>query len=151
MSELKMTPEMCGEHTILIVDDEPHIRRLVQVNLERAGYKTREAADGQQCLDEVKREQPDLILLDWIMPILNGMDTMKALQADPRTCEIPVVFLTARGQDEDVFKGWASGASSYITKPFNPREIMAFVDRIMLGKRNPDLYRNEDDGPVYEV
>ena len=151
MPELEMTPAMRGEHTILIVDDEPHIRRLVQVNLERVGYKTRQVNDGQQCLDEVKREHPDLILLDWMMPVLNGMDTMKALQADPKDCEVPVVFLTAKGQDEDIFKGWASGAWSYITKPFNPREVLAFVDRIMLGKRNPDLDRNEDEGEIYEV
>lgn len=151
MPELEMTPATRGEHTILIVDDEPHIRRLVQINLERIGYKTRMVDDGQQCLDEVKREHPDLILLDWMMPVKDGMQTMKELQADPKTQEIPVIFLTAKGQDQDVFIGWSSGAWSYITKPFNPREVLAFVDRIILGKRNPALDRNEDEGEIYEI
>ena len=151
MPELLMTNAMRAEHTILIVDDEVHIRRLVEVNLNRVGYKTRMAQNGQECLDEVAKEQPDLILLDWMMPVMNGMDTMKQLQANPATMDIPVVFLTAKGQDQDVFIGWSSGASSYITKPFNPREVLAFVDRIMLGKRNPEMDENGDGEPVWDI
>jgi len=148
---LEMTPAMRAEHVIMIVDDEVHIRRLIQVNLERAGYRTQLIKDGQECLDEVAKKHPDLILLDWLMPIKNGMETIGELQANKDTEDIPVVFLTAKGQDDDVFKGWSSGAWSYITKPFNPREVLAFIDRIMLGKRYPELDSGGDGEEVIEV
>ena len=147
--ELEMTPQMRSEHMILIVDDEPHIRRLIQVNLERVGYRTKQACDGQQCLDEVSADHPDLILLDWMMPVKDGMTTMGDLQAGPKTKDIPVIFLTAMGQDKNVFDGWSAGAWAYITKPFNPREVLAFVDRIILGKRNPDI--DQPGGEIYDV
>jgi two-component system alkaline phosphatase synthesis response regulator PhoP len=151
MAKIEMTDKTRAEHTVMIVDDEPHIRRLIQVNLERAGYKTVQASDGQQCLDDVAKEHPDLILLDWMMPIKDGMETIRELQADDETVGIPVVFLTAKGQDDDIFKGWNSGAWSYITKPFNPREVLTFIDRIMLSKRDPSFDQDESQGTTYNI
>lgn len=115
---------------ILAVDDEKHIVRLIQVNLERAGYEVVTANDGVQALEIVAQEKPDLIVLDWMMPQLNGMETLKRLKANPATAEVPVIMLTAKSQDADVFKGWQSGVDCYLTKPFNPMELLAFVKRI---------------------
>jgi two-component system alkaline phosphatase synthesis response regulator PhoP/two-component system response regulator VicR len=123
---------------ILAVDDERHIVRLIQVNLERAGYEVLTAGDGQQALEMVAKERPDLIVLDWMMPQLNGMETLKRLKANPATQDIPVIMLTAKSQDADVFKGWQSGVDCYLTKPFNPMELLTFVKRIFQDLENPD-------------
>ena len=139
----EITPEERARHTILVVDDEPHIRRLIEVNLTKLGYKVEQAYDGQDCLDRLASpdSEPDLILLDWMMPRVDGMEVMKRIQEDERLREIPVAFLTAKGQDADIFTGWSSGASVYLTKPFNPKELITFVDRIIYAK-----LRGEDDG-----
>lgn len=115
---------------ILMVDDEKHIVRLVQVNLERAGYEVMTAYDGVEALEIVAKDKPDMIVLDVMMPRKDGFETLKDLQASPETRDIPVIMLTAKAQDADIFHGWASGVSSYLTKPFNPRELLTFVDRI---------------------
>lgn len=116
---------------ILAVDDEKNIRLLVRTNLEKAGYGVDEAIDGQQALDMIRADPPDLVVLDWMMPNLNGMELLKELQADPRFQNIPVIMLTGKAQDADVFIGWASGVSAYLTKPFNPRELLVFIKRIL--------------------
>jgi len=115
---------------ILVVDDERHIVRLVEVNLQRAGYAVVTAYDGIEALEKVKAEKPDMIVLDVMMPRMDGFEVLQNLQANPATSEIPVIMLTAKAQDADIFKGWQSGVSSYLTKPFNPRELLTFVDRI---------------------
>jgi len=115
---------------ILVVDDERHIVRLVQVNLERAGYEVLTAYDGVEALEKVKSEMPDMVVLDVMMPRMDGFEVLKNMQADPRLQNIPVIMLTAKAQDADIFRGWASGVSSYLTKPFNPRELLVFVERI---------------------
>lgn len=116
---------------VLVVDDEKNIRRLVQINLERAGYEVMTANDGMECLQKVAEFNPDLIVMDWMMPILSGHESLKRLQANPATKAIPVIMLTAKTQDNDVLKGWQSGCSSYLTKPFSPPELLAFVERIL--------------------
>ena len=115
---------------ILVVDDERHIVRLVQVNLERAGYQVIAAFDGREALKKVASEKPDLIVLDVMMPVMDGFSALKQLRADAATKDIPVIMLTAKAQDADVFRGWASGVDMYLTKPFNPLELMTFVKRI---------------------
>jgi two-component system alkaline phosphatase synthesis response regulator PhoP/two-component system response regulator VicR len=115
---------------ILVVDDERHIVRLVEVNLARAGYDVATAYDGVEALEKVKSEKPDMIVLDVMMPRMDGFEVLKRLQADPETQDIPVIMLTAKAQDADIFRGWSSGVSSYLTKPFNPRELLTFVERI---------------------
>ncbi len=123
---------------ILAVDDEKHIVRLIQVNLERAGYEVVTANDGAQALEMVAADRPDLIVLDWMMPQLNGMETLKRLKANEATADIPVIMLTAKSQDQDVFKGWQSGVDSYLTKPFNPMELLTFVKRIFASLEEED-------------
>ncbi|MDQ2732330.1 MAG: response regulator [Armatimonadota bacterium] len=115
---------------ILAVDDEKHIVRLVQVNLERAGYTVVTAFDGVEALEKVKGEKPDMIVCDVMMPRMDGFEVLRNLKADAATRDIPVIMLTAKAQDADVFKGWQSGVDAYLTKPFNPMELLAFVKRI---------------------
>jgi len=131
---------------ILAVDDERHIVRLIQVNLERAGYQVATAFDGPEALKKVESDRPDLIVLDVMMPKMDGFEVLKRLRANLETREIPVVMLTAKAQDADVFRGWASGVSAYLTKPFNPLELITFVKRILSG------YDEYDAGEkVFEV
>ncbi len=115
---------------ILAVDDERHIVRLVEVNLQRAGYEVVTAYDGREALEKVKAEKPDLVVLDVMMPYMDGFEVLKNLKADPETADIPVIMLTAKAQDADVFRGWQSGVDCYLTKPFNPMELLTFVKRI---------------------
>src|SRR4051794_19425475 len=115
---------------ILAVDDERHIVRLVEVNRQRAGYNVVTAFDGKEALEKVKSEKPDLVVLDVMMPYMDGFEVLKNLKADPSTAEIPVIMLTAKAQDADVFRGWQSGVDCYLTKPFNPMELLTFVKRI---------------------
>lgn len=116
---------------ILVADDEKHITRLIQVNLERAGHKVKKVADGTEVLEAIVEEKPDLLVLDWMMPRLNGLETMKRLKANPVTADIPIIMLTAKAEDADVFKGWSGGCDCYLTKPFNPMELLTFVNRIL--------------------
>ena len=115
---------------ILTCDDEKHIVRLIQVNLERQGYEVITAYNGAECLEKVKEDRPDLIVLDVMMPEMTGFEVLDALKKDPETEGIPVIMLTARAQDSDVLRGWQSGVECYLTKPFNPMELIAFVKRI---------------------
>ena len=134
-------------YNVLVVDDEINIRRLVQVNLEREGYIVSQAVNGQEALDKIQQDQPDLIVLDVMMPIMDGFDTLKALMADPKTENIPVIMLTAKAGDQDIFKGWASGVSAYLTKPFNPRELLMFVERVLQSIEEEKI----DSSDVFEV
>lgn len=131
-------------HKILTCDDEKHIVRLIQVNLERQGYEVITAYNGVECLEKVKEEHPDLIVLDVMMPEMTGFEVLEALKKDPETESIPVIMLTARAQDSDVLRGWQSGVECYLTKPFNPMELIAFVKRIFSmeeGNANADEKR----------
>lgn len=133
---------MARQRKILVVDDERHIVRLIQVNLERNGYQVVSAFDGKDALKKVEAERPDLVVLDVMMPHMDGFEVLKRLQANPATRGIPVVMLTAKAQDIDIFKGWSSGVSAYLTKPFNPLELITFIKRIFSGR---DDYG--DEGP----
>jgi len=115
---------------ILAVDDEKHIVRLVQVNLERAGYQVVTAFDGVEALEKVKGERPDMIVCDVMMPRMDGFEVLRNLKSDASTRDIPVIMLTAKAQDADVLRGWTSGVDCYLTKPFNPMELLSFVKRI---------------------
>ena len=115
---------------ILAVDDEKFIVRLVQVTLERQGYQVVTAYDGKEALQKVEAEKPDLVVLDVMMPYMDGFEVLQTLRRDPATRDIPVIMLTAKAQDADVFRGWQSGVDCYLTKPFNPLELVSFVNRI---------------------
>ncbi len=126
-----------GKKKILVVDDQKHIVRLVQITLEKAGYDVVTAYDGVEALEKVEQENPDMIVLDVMMPRMDGFEVLQRLQADPRYQHIPVIMLTAKAQDADIWKGWASGVSSYLVKPFNPRELLTFVQRIFQSMEEP--------------
>lgn len=132
---------------ILAVDDEKHIVRLIQVNLERAGYDVITAGDGKEALEKVESEKPDMIVLDVMMPLMDGFEVLRTLKADPGTREIPVIMLTAKAQDADVFRGWQSGVDSYLTKPFNPMELLTFIERIFQSLEEA----GGEEGGRYEV
>lgn len=116
---------------ILVVDDEPAICDLICTSLEMAGYKTRKAANGQIALQLIVNEQPDLVLLDWMMPMLSGIELTARLKREERTSDIPVILLTARADEDDKVKGLESGADDYIVKPFSPRELVARVKAVL--------------------
>lgn len=116
--------------TILAVDDDPHIARIVRAALERLGYAVETASNGIEALERVA-SPPDLIILDVQMPYMDGFETLKRLKAQPETAAIPVIMLTAKAGDEDVLRGWESGADSYLTKPFYEAELVQFVRRIL--------------------
>ncbi len=116
---------------ILVVEDEHTIRELIVMVLSRAGYAYVEAADAREAEALVLNDQPDLILLDWMLPGISGMDFIKELRRDPDSRSIPVIMLTARGEEEDKVRGLKYGADDYITKPFSPRELLARIDAVL--------------------
>src|SRR5512141_2052143 len=131
---------------ILVVDDEKHIVRLVQVNLERQGYEVVTANDGKEALEKVESERPDLVVLDVMMPYMDGFEVLQNLRRNPSTRDIPVIMLTAKAQDQDVFRGWQSGVDCYLTKPFNPMELISFVKRIF-----KSLEEGPEEGGRYDI
>ena len=117
--------------TVLVADDDEDILQLVSFRLERAGYKVVTAADGQQALAAAREHQPDLAVLDVMMPGLNGYEVTRRLRADPATAAIPVILLTARVQEADVSRGFEAGADDYLRKPFSPQELRSRVQAIL--------------------
>lgn len=113
---------------VLIVDDESHIVELVRVCLEDTDYDIIEAYDGQAALDKAREENPDLILLDIMLPKMDGYEVCKNLKTDESTRSIPIVMLTAKGQEVDKVKGFQSGADSYMTKPFSPLRLLTELE-----------------------
>ena len=115
---------------ILLVDDELALLRLLEINFSRAGYEVVTALDGVEGMKRVKAEKPDVIVLDIIMPTMDGYEMLAELQADPRWSEIPVVILTAKAQDTDVYEGLKSGATTYITKPVVVSDLVTLIKRV---------------------
>ncbi|HOY68899.1 MAG TPA: response regulator [Candidatus Ozemobacteraceae bacterium] len=113
--------------TILVADDEPHILRVVKDKLANAGFTVVTATNGEEALEAARREKPVLILLDVMMPKMNGFDVCRSLRAENGFAGVPILLLTARGQEVDRQMGLEAGASEYITKPFSPRELLATV------------------------
>lgn len=112
---------------ILVVDDEQPIRELVKYNLEREGYQVLQAADGVSALSKARNENPDLIVLDIMLPGEDGLSVCRSLNQDVQTRSIPIIMLSARGEEVDKVLGLEMGADDYITKPFSPRELVARV------------------------
>lgn len=128
--------------TVLIVDDEPAIRKMLGFALAADGYAFVEAADVEAAYDVMKSHAPDLILLDWMLPGLSGLDLARRLKRDPSTSTVPIIMLTAKGEENDKIRGLDSGADDFITKPFSTRELLARVRAVMRRTQqpgNPDL------------
>jgi two-component system phosphate regulon response regulator PhoB len=120
-----------AKERILVVDDEEDILELVRFHLAREGYQLTLAASGEEALKQAKREAFDLIVLDLMLPGLDGLEVAKALKADAKTQAVPIIMLTAKGEDADVVTGLEIGAEDYITKPFSPRVLTARVKAVL--------------------
>ncbi len=116
---------------ILVVDDEIYIVHILDFSLGMEGYQVITALDGEQGLEKAQTERPDLIVLDIMMPKLDGYETCKALKADPATRAIPVILLSAKGRNMDQKIGFEVGADDYITKPFSPRKLVERINAIL--------------------
>jgi two-component system, OmpR family, phosphate regulon response regulator PhoB len=124
--------------TILVVEDEPAIQELIAYNLKQAGHQTLLADNAEQALNLVSNALPDLVLLDWMLPGLSGIEFARRLRADKRTRTVPIIMLTARSDEQDKLAGLDGGADDYITKPFSPRELMARI-KAVLRRRAPEM------------
>lgn len=131
--------------TILIVEDEKPIREMVAFALGRAGYDLVEAGDVSEAFEQLSHKLPDLVLLDWMLPGASGIEFARRMKRDELTRDVPIVMLTARGEEEDKVSGLEAGADDYITKPFSPRELMARI-KAVLRRASPD-----GEGGVIEV
>lgn len=126
---------------ILVIDDEPDVLFLCRVNLEHAGHEVLEALNGERGIEMAATDRPDLIVLDIMLPRLDGLSVLKTLTADPGTRDTPVVLLTARVQADDQLRGWRAGCCEYITKPFSPLGLTETVQR--LHAMTPDERREQ--------
>jgi DNA-binding response OmpR family regulator len=129
-----------ADERILLIEDDSDISELVQYNLEREGYKVYASADGEFGLGQARQLKPDLIVLDLMLPGLDGLSVCKKLRADPATEGTPIVMLTAKGEESDVVIGLEMGADDYVTKPFSPKELVARIRAVL---RRPKLSRDE--------
>ena len=130
-------PEANVPMNILIVEDEPAVQDLIAVNLEHAGHHVLRAHDAESALRRVKAELPDLLVIDWMLPGMSGVALAKALRSDERSRQLPIILLTARGDEADKIAGLEAGADDYVTKPFSPRELVARI-RAVLRRRAPE-------------
>ena len=124
---------------ILIVDDEPAIVEAVQYNLQQAGFRTLIASNGTKALDAAQQEHPDLILLDWMLPEVDGLEVCRLLKQHPDTSVIPIIMLTVKSDEVDKILGLEMGADDYVTKPFSPRELVARVKTILRRAHAPPM------------
>ncbi len=124
--------------TILVVEDEPAIQELIAYNLKQAGHQPLRADNAEQAISLVDNALPDLVILDWMLPGLTGIEFARRLRADKRTRSIPIIMLTARSDEQDKLQGLETGADDYITKPFSPRELNARI-KAVLRRRAPEM------------
>jgi two-component system phosphate regulon response regulator PhoB len=118
-----------ANETILIVDDEEDVLELVRYNLDKNGYTIAAATSGEEALKKVRTQMPDLVILDLMLPGVDGLNVCKQLKSDPKTEHLPVIMLTAKGEESDIVTGLELGADDYVTKPFSPKVLVARVRR----------------------
>jgi len=126
-----------ASQSILVVEDEPDIRKLVQYNLVQERFKVLEAEDGEQALKILQREKPNLVILDLMLPGLSGLELCKLLRERPQTAQLPILMLTAKAGEADKVVGLEIGADDYLSKPFSPREMVARVRAILRRTEGP--------------
>lgn len=126
-------PSSSGQGRILVVDDEPHIRRVLSTVLGSHGYDVCIACDGSEGLDELVNQPVDLVILDLMMPGADGLEILSRIRSDPERSETPVIILTAKGQDTDREAALAGGANDFLTKPFSPKKLIARIEEILKG------------------
>ncbi|MCY4655557.1 MAG: response regulator, partial [Gammaproteobacteria bacterium] len=118
-------------NTILVVEDEQEIRDLLQFSLSRAGFNVDPVADAEQALEKLSRRLPSLVLIDWMLPGIDGLELARRIRYDEVTKQIPLIMLTARGAENDKLKSFDSGIDDYVTKPFSPRELTARIKAVL--------------------
>ncbi len=116
---------------ILVVEDETALLTMLRYNLEKHGYRVEEAGNGEEALARIAEERPDLILLDWMLPVLSGIEVCRQIRSHPDTRELPVIMLTARTEDQDAVRALNTGADDYITKPFGLEALMARIRALL--------------------
>lgn len=122
---------------VVVADDEPDIADLLTMSLEMSGYDVRTAYDGEAARELVLQTLPDLVILDWMMPKMTGIDVLGSLRARPQTREIPIVMLSAKASDTDVWNGWEAGANYYMTKPFEFDALLRYISYLETGAEIP--------------
>lgn len=120
---------------VLVVEDEAALATMLRYNLEKQGFRVEEATDGQEALTRIAEVQPDIVLLDWMLPVMSGIEVCRQIRRSPGTRDLPVIFLTARTEDQDAVRGLNTGADDYITKPFNMEALLARI-RALLRRTN---------------
>jgi len=134
---------MTDQKRVLVVDDEPDVLLLCRVNLEFEGYDVSTAPDGQAGFDACRELLPDVVLLDVMMPKMDGWQVLEAIKADDDLAHIPVVMLTAKVQDEDQIRGWSAGAAEYITKPFSPLSLSQVIGDVIRADPEEEARRRQ--------
>ena len=132
---------------VLVVDDEQDLLELVSYNLNKEGFRVVCVSTGEEALTAAKRDVPDLILLDLLLPTVDGLEVCRRLKSDPRTQHIPVLMLTAKSEEADIVRGLELGADDYVPKPFSPRVLMARIKAVL--RRKPSV--QDDQEQVVEV
>jgi two-component system, OmpR family, phosphate regulon response regulator PhoB len=123
---------------VLIVEDQEALVTMLRYNLENSGFRVNTAGDGEEALVAAAEEVPDLILLDWMLPLMSGIEVCRQLRSKADTRRVPIIMLTARGEEADKLRGLDSGSDDYITKPFSPAELIARINAV-LRRSNPEL------------
>ncbi|MFH1755631.1 MAG: response regulator transcription factor [Candidatus Latescibacterota bacterium] len=131
------------QKTILAVDDEQDILELLEYNLSKEGYKVLTAESGESALDIIRKNMPDLIVLDLMLPGMDGLEICRVAKENPQTKHIPIVMLTAKGEEADIVAGLEIGAEDYITKPFSPRVLLARIRAVLRRKSQPAAGTND--------
>jgi len=139
--------DMMSRQSVLVVEDEEDIMEVIRFNLEKEGYEVNHALSGEKALQLIEKKLPTLVLLDLMLPGINGLDLCRILKQNDRTKAIPVIMLTAKSEDADIVAGLEMGAEDYITKPFSPRVLLARV-RTVLRRRETGV---KDDSSVIQV
>jgi DNA-binding response OmpR family regulator len=121
--------------TIVVVDDDADILGLLEYKLTAAGHQVTAEADGEAGLAAIHEVKPDLVVLDWMMPRLTGIEVCLEMRKDPSMADVPVLFLTAKAQESDVQRGFAAGGNDYVVKPFSPRELSTRIDALLARAR----------------
>ncbi len=117
--------------TVLVVEDEAALATMLRYNLEKLGFKVDEAVDGQEALTRIAECQPDIVLLDWMLPVMSGIEVCRQIRRRPQTRDLPVIMVTARTEDQDAVRGLNTGADDYITKPFNMEALLARIRALL--------------------
>jgi two-component system phosphate regulon response regulator PhoB len=133
-----MTPPAADAKTVLIVDDEADLVELVTHNLRRHGYQTLTARDGRSGLELARKEKPDLILLDLMLPQINGQEVARRLKADAATSDVPIIMLTAKSEETDIVVGLTLGADDYVTKPYSMKVLLARIQSVLRRRETPE-------------